>query len=319
MVSAVVPPGMTQGSTFMVAFPPPIGNVAPGRTPQPANHYAGVSVMAPPSSPAPPPQHQGVTVLPPPSLSTADPPYAVATPIPSDPAVVTPFASALDSSPSISAPARTITPASPVTALPVPPVLPPPNVGQAMMKVQVPPGTSPGSTIHVQVPGETRMIAAQVPPGVSEFHVAYEPTRSSNPSAPAATQAEELLLVRVPPGTTPGTTMHMQVPDEPGRLLTARVPPGNVSEFHVSYLPRNSQRGTPARNTIQQGNRGNVQSNQGSGMGNMMFPLLGGAAMGAATMAMFDHHHYNNNGYDDSAGYGDTGGDYGSGDFGGDF
>jgi hypothetical protein len=46
------------------------------------------------------------------------------------------------------------------------------------------------------------------------------------------------LLVRVPPGTVPGTTLHVSVPDEPGRILAAQVPPGGVQEFHVSYEAR---------------------------------------------------------------------------------
>ena len=32
--------------------------------------------------------------------------------------------------------------------------------------------------------------------------------------------------------------MHVSVPDEPGRILAAKVPPGNVREFHVSYQAR---------------------------------------------------------------------------------
>jgi hypothetical protein len=49
---------------------------------------------------------------------------------------------------------------------------------------------------------------------------------------------QKLLLVRVPTGTPPGTTLHVSVPDEPGRILAAKVPPGNVQEFHVSYEAR---------------------------------------------------------------------------------
>ena len=44
---------------------------------------------------------------------------------------------------------------------------------QTFILVKVPPNTKPGTTIHVQVPGESTIIAAQVPPGVDEFHVAY--------------------------------------------------------------------------------------------------------------------------------------------------
>jgi hypothetical protein len=49
------------------------------------------------------------------------------------------------------------------------------NNNQKHMLVKVPVGVAVGSTIHVQIPGENRMMAAQVPSGVSEFHVAYDP------------------------------------------------------------------------------------------------------------------------------------------------
>lgn len=123
---------------------------------------------------------------------------------------------------------------------------------QKLLLVHVPSGVPSGSTLQVEVPGEDRTLAAQVPPNVSSFHVAYSPrsspkaTTSSprlsfSPRSGAQPQPKQkLLLVRVPAGTTPGTTLHVSVPDEPGRILAARVPPGNVSEFHVSYQPRSS-------------------------------------------------------------------------------
>lgn len=123
-----------------------------------------------------------------------------------------------------------------------------PSVGQKLLQVQVPPGLPPGSTIFVEIPGENRTVAAQVPPNVSSFHVAYMP-QTYGTRVPPPTQAravvvpkpqagrEKLLSVRVPPGTPPGTTLHVSVPDEPGRILAAQVPPGNVSKFHVSYIP----------------------------------------------------------------------------------
>jgi hypothetical protein len=75
----------------------------------------------------------------------------------------------------------------PISPLPPPPLLPPysPNSTQKLMKVSVPPGLPAGSTIHVQVPGENRIIAATIPPGVSEFHVSYE---CKNHVAPALVQ-----------------------------------------------------------------------------------------------------------------------------------
>lgn len=122
------------------------------------------------------------------------------------------------------------------------------STSQKLLQVQVPPGLPPGATIFVEIPGENRTVAAQVPPNVTSFHVAYTP-QLYGMSIPPPTQAravvvprpqagrEKLLSVRVPPGTPPGTTLHVSVPDEPGRILAAQVPPGNVSKFHVSYVP----------------------------------------------------------------------------------
>jgi hypothetical protein len=121
---------------------------------------------------------------------------------------------------------------------------------QKLIHVQVPIGMLPGSTIYVEIPGEDRTVAAQVPPGVTSFHVAYTP-RAPVIKTAAPTQAlgesvarpgpqagkEKLLSVRVPVGTPPGTTLHISVPGEPGRILAAQVPPGNVEKFHVSYMP----------------------------------------------------------------------------------
>lgn len=123
--------------------------------------------------------------------------------------------------------------------------------GQKLIHVEVPPGMPAGSTLFVEIPGENRTVSAQVPPNVTSFHVAYTPQLQhySRPSPPPQTHSrqapsqrrqpgrEKLLSVRVPPGTPPGTTLHVSVPDEPGRILAAQVPPGNVSRFHVSYLP----------------------------------------------------------------------------------
>lgn len=138
---------------------------------------------------------------------------------------------------------------------------------QKLLRVQVPEGLRAGSTIHVEIPGEFRTLAAQVPPNVRYFHVAYTPTvldekdfekvtRQSFPTPRPPQQApstvithhsgppgQKLLLVRVPQGTMPGATLHVSVPDEPGRILAAQVPPGNVREFHVSYESRSPATG----------------------------------------------------------------------------
>lgn len=138
---------------------------------------------------------------------------------------------------------------------------------QKLLLVQVPPGLPAGATMQVEIPGENRTLAAIVPPGAETFHIAYTPrtfdsasyatTPLSGPTPPLQTpstivppqpksrahspKGQKLLLVRVPPGTTAGTTLHVSVPDEPGRILAAQVPPGDVLEFHVSYEARPKQ------------------------------------------------------------------------------
>ena len=129
-----------------------------------------------------------------------------------------------------------------------------------LLLVQVPRGLPAGATLHVEIPGENRTVEATVPEGVTSFHIAYTPrarrtaaaqprpesllksARKVTPMAPMPEDKPEsdgkrqkLLLVRVPPGTPAGTTIHVSVPDEPGRILAAMVPSGDIREFHVSY------------------------------------------------------------------------------------
>lgn len=131
---------------------------------------------------------------------------------------------------------------------------------QKYLKVRIPRGMPVGSIMQVEIPGENRALAVTVPADASSFHVAYTPVpkRMMSPcpemvrapvtmpkaAAPLTVTpspvppTQKLLLVRVPPGTEPGTTLHVSVPDEPGRILAAQVPPGNVPEFHVAYESR---------------------------------------------------------------------------------
>jgi hypothetical protein len=137
-----------------------------------------------------------------------------------------------------------------------------PKTIQKLLLVHVPPGMPAGSMMQVEIPGEDRTVSAQIPHGTQSFHIAYTP-RVSDTSLPESFKAmpppplqapstlvskpknraqspkgHKLLLVRVPTGTEAGTTLHVSVPDEPGRILAAQVPPGNVQEFHVSYEAR---------------------------------------------------------------------------------
>eukprot|EP00977_Amphora_coffeiformis_P001812 scaffold353_cov185-Amphora_coffeaeformis.AAC.40 len=146
---------------------------------------------------------------------------------------------------------------------------------QKVLLVHVPKGVSAGSTIHVEIPGENRTVATTVPEGVKSFHICYTPrplpklvppTRRQMQLAPRpehkmqsatsqrypteTTGQQKLLLVRVPPGTRAGTTIHVSVPDEPGRILAAVVPAGGVNEFHVSYEARIPPADPPMRSFL---------------------------------------------------------------------
>lgn len=155
------------------------------------------------------------------------------------------------------------------------------------------------------------------------------------------TSGQKLILVRVPPGTASGATLHVEVPDEPGRILAAQVPP-HVSEFQVAYVPRNNNNAIAAydvRPTPPMGGNGHGTSmvpymgatgtgtGAGTGNGAPTMRYVGGAALaGAAGVAMYDHYHhpahhhqvYDDGGYGDGYGnamvpYDDYGGDYGGG------
>eukprot|EP00525_Craspedostauros_australis_P007282 CAMPEP_0198124456 /NCGR_PEP_ID=MMETSP1442-20131203/39936_1 /TAXON_ID= /ORGANISM="Craspedostauros australis, Strain CCMP3328" /LENGTH=219 /DNA_ID=CAMNT_0043783843 /DNA_START=10 /DNA_END=669 /DNA_ORIENTATION=+ len=174
LIAAVVPPGMGPGSKFMVQAPPPVSAPAPAPAPPMAEAIARPVSASPASDPAPfaaalddtPPSH-GTTghsggyqyrkPAPPVSAPSA-PATSASAPPASDPM---PFSMALDNPP------------------------PPPQHHHAQVqaqtqqapqyvKVQVPPGTTPGTTLHVQIPNSGgKLIAAQVPPNCTEFHVQY--------------------------------------------------------------------------------------------------------------------------------------------------
>jgi hypothetical protein len=300
-INATIPHGMTSGESFYVAFP--AINAGGGQS---NNSGRQNNQSATPVSPLP--MNVSGPFMPPiasPAQNTGDHSHV-------------PFSQALDGPHARMSP-QTPSPQAPPT---------PQNNTQMLLLVNVPTGSAPGSTLYVQVPGEDRTLAAKVPPGVTQFHVAYTPSTSSRTMAaipfvaatkpiPTTNNGQKLILVRVPPGTPPGTTLHVEVPDEPGRILAAQVPP-NVNEFQVAYIPR------PPRPTLQAydmpPNHNNVGVNQGAGgmMNNAMLPFIGGAAMGAAGLAMYDHYHHA--GYQDYGHYGaDAYGDSGAYDYGGDY
>jgi len=127
--------------------------------------------------------------------------------------------------------------------------------------VTVPLGCVPGQTLNVAAQdGSGRLVAATIPQGMqpgSTFCVEFPsdvpssafvadadchrlgdgampatiPSAPSNASSPES--GESMVLVRVPPGTEAGTTLHVRIPGE-DRMVAAVVPP-DVNEFYVKY------------------------------------------------------------------------------------
>lgn len=290
LIRCEVPPGLTAGALFFVKAPMP--TIATQSSP------AVTATPMPP--PIPQPQHQ--PYMPSASAYPVAPDHVDLTAMPSPTAKAIPVHSYHnDQYPSRYTPGvRPVSLASPATS--VAPLL-------HMVKVVVPPGTVPGSTIHVQIPGGNRLIAAQVPPNCTEFHVQYDPLEASTPCSSAILHSppprqpfqriqpqaqaqrsyspviseyeqqhaeKKLLLVQVPRGTAPGSTLHVEVPDEPGRLLSVTVPP-NVKEFHVSYLPRPTSRPR------------NDDDDDDDDWGSSLLPIAGGLATGLAGALLYEH------------------------------
>lgn len=192
--------------------------------------------------------------------------------------------------------------------------------------VRIPPGTQSGTTIHVAIPGEDRVVAATVPPGdISEFQVAYEPLPTPKfPSMPVVSSSPivsqsphpfssttqtlqqninqtQMILVNVPPGATPGTTIHVPIPGTYDQYIAATVPSGRVSQFYVSFTPAsstninknslNAASTNPSHHNPKSNTFNNHHNNNGSGMGTagmIAAPLVIGAAA-LAGMSMMHH------------------------------
>lgn len=298
VIEAVVPLGLKAGTKFFVQAPPRVATNLPTPTASAVSPLAE-SVSGPGAWHITPHAPMAVPSAPVASIGPATSPAVTAVPMPPPASHTLPSPSSIP--PSFSGAFDDNFPAqySPMNFGGAPllsPLASPlshnnDNLGMRLVKVVVPPGTMPGSTIHVQVPGENRLVAAQVPPNCTEFHIQYDPRETPTSSVMESPMAQprswtptrqetKVLLVRVPRGTPPGSILHVQVPNEHGRLLEARVPP-HVSEFYVSYVPQ------PPPATHMR------PSNDGRGWESAILPFTGGIATGVAGGMVFDHfaHH----------------------------
>jgi len=351
-VSVAIPNGLTPGQSFLVTFPN--SDVVMAETPDNTSQASESShgLAQGPGGPLPTPMAAPVPVMPP-----------VVSPLSYRPIRQTgvPFSQALDGHMWDPNPPSSRRLADPPASSNNTHNFHKDRQQRKLLLVQVPKGSVAGHTLYVQVPGENRTLAAKIPPRVSQFHVAYQPkptaqttattgnnhnhnstvhhsATNNNPAPSFTSNGQKLILVQVPPGAVPGTAMHVEVPDEPGRILAAQVPP-NVREFQVAYFPRPSNTHNNNNNNHQQSNRipqqlqqqpltpsqgydvqpYNINNNNNQrpsvdpyggsgGMGSAMLPLVGGAALAtAAGTVMYDqyHNHYDE-GYDEGyvEGYG---------------
>lgn len=219
-------------------------------------------------------------------------------------------------------------------------VLPPPTQTTAEPFAQaVPIGVGPNDTTISATPVRPTTAPTALPPPPPTQSPLTSFTSPLTVVVPTNT-TQKLLLVQVPPGVAAGTTLHVSIPNEPGRLVAATVPP-NVREFQVAYTPSMNRSTNPPPNRNNDNSMMNGRPNHGfhnnpnnrynnnnnNGMGSMLLPALGGAALGMAGMSVFNHAHHggydnnNNNNYSDNAAGNDNYGDYdgggGFGDFGG--
>lgn len=104
--------------------------------------------------------------------------------------------------------------------------------------------------------------AGLFPPPIPPPSAPLPPQSSSSPLSPTTevqessnstgTGEDELVLVQVPPGALPGTTLRVQLDD--GRLLEATIPEGGGTEFFVRVpTTSNSDNSHPRSATPQQG------------------------------------------------------------------
>lgn len=200
------------------------------------------------------------------------------------------------------------------------------------MLVKVPPGVSPGTTIQVQIPGENRMVSAQVPPEVSEFHVAYEPSQrnsvamgqNQNSADRFGTNSNQKLNNNRN-GYGGGMTETIQ---QSGIGTTQNYNNGygrnnnqgdNNNNNNQGYNNSNNQRFKNNNPRIINDNQGYNNNDQGysnndrgsSGAIGCVAPVLAGAVlMGGAGYMIRQHNQHNNENNGDGTDYNDNGGGY---------
>ena len=322
--AAIIPHGMNPGDTFIVEIPRNNNNNSFNMN-QNLNNNNNNYNNQPPIIPSAPPKEEDISVAPPAVQAAPVSPV----PVPLEATVVPD--SRQDSTTSTSTRIN--------------------NSNQKLMLVQVPPGVAPGSTINVQVPGENRMISAQVPHGVTEFHVAYTPMQQNQH------QQQPVTIMGQPMKNNSGNYNNYSSGPYGNNYNNnngnygyngynnnngnygCNNNDGNYGYNNNNYNRNNNRFGNgfgnnsgyrPNNNGYNNYNNGygNNNNSGGGGLG-LVAPVLAGAAlMGGAGYLIHQHHNhqqedggdYNNGGedYDNGGGgYDDGGGDVGDYDAGG--
>lgn len=262
VVAAVVPNGMGPGSQFQVRFPP---SFAPSAPPEPKQelYKPDFSTATANGSGASYPMAAATLV----NEAEEPPPFSMALDLPPPTMSYSPDTGLTQSAEYQSQP-QTYQQTQQSTSL---------SPGQKLVRVRVPPGVAPGTTIQVGIPDEPgRVLTAQVPPNATEFNVAYYP--SSNLPTVAASSSSY----------TYNNNNNNNYP------TTASMPP--VPSYN-SYPPNNNNYNRYNNNNNNRYNNNNNNYNNGynnnnnnnrPGIGGLILPVLGGAAIGAAAMELLD-------------------------------
>ena len=157
---------------------------------------------------------------------------------------------------------------------------------QSTMLVKVPPGCAAGSTIHVQVPGENKLIAAKVPPNVSEFYVAYKATPQSAQKVQIQNTRGQTAGFRqgiIPPSTAAHKNKNNNIGSTNYGAQTVYNENRGISGNTGIYSRQNGYHVDQQRNQ-------NQSKNSSDNEMSILAPILGGAAMLGAAGFMIGHH-----------------------------